>query len=198
MESMQSRLDRTMLENAKVSLLGLEIEDVRAKLDFEKEDHAQKIEEIEKDFRRKSNEKDERWRIELINANSGLKKREDEILVSKSASEKLGDEVTRYTMIIEQLREDLADAKAIRPEATPREPTPRGSVSSVGRRPSETGSQSESPSTYNTFKEKELQMSIKHLSEMLSDSEVSMNQLREQETVCLITINTLVSQRRAA
>jgi hypothetical protein len=64
-------------------------------------------------------------------------------------------------MIIEQLREDLADAKAIRPQPAQKEPTPRTSVASVGSRPSEDGSPSESPSTLNTFKEKGYQLDIK-------------------------------------
>jgi hypothetical protein len=82
-------------------------------------------------------------------------------------------------MIIEQLREDLSDAKAIRPK----EPEPRASIASVGSRPSETSMNAESPSTLNTYREKKYQSDIKQLSELLNDSENNINHLNEQKEV---------------
>lgn len=84
---MQARMDRVMLENAQVSLLGIEIEYVKARLVAEKNDHGSKIELVEKEWRVKLAETEERWRNELSDSNMALKKRDEEVSSLQSISE---------------------------------------------------------------------------------------------------------------
>ena len=87
LETIQSRLDKTVLENAQVAMHRLEIEDLKEKLENEKESVNEKVRVVERDFNVWLHEVEEGLKSKLSTTTTQLEKREVEVADLQSMSE---------------------------------------------------------------------------------------------------------------
>lgn len=110
METLQSRLDSVMIENAQVAIIKQENDEIRAKLDTERREFALKSDSLKREYTNKFEDAERTWQAEFDRMTASLKTSQEELLGLRTIAEVL---LFGIYLIIRNLVMTLRDTRGL-------------------------------------------------------------------------------------